>query len=541
MRKWLKAKRLSMLLLAMTILVAAGCQSVGGLDFNQTLKNSLKTTSSESKSTIQFKLNLDEKAIKSAKDNEELADEELELLRLFSNVKLELHQLQAGQTQVSVEGKLILGEEKPVSVGFTAKADEKTLVIELEGAKQPFTFDLTGETYLEVNGFGEDEAAPTESVDHESLTKLGFDIRDIISNYAINNLPNPKDLKVTPVSEPINGVETGLMHVQFSMDSKGLWDWAGSYLDALIADRAGLHTMIKGILELLDSNKALLDSVNGNYEYYTGGVLDAPTTGEQSDQLTAEIEEQLVALRDEMKQLEKEDKEWLDAFFNEALKLDANVYVDSSLHIRKTQYELSYAPAASLEEEYALPFTGFSFKVSTEQWNVNGDVKPAPPVVTDQAIALEEVELMEGFDVVKLFDEDSFVYDLLKNKLHITYQGYYGFPESFYNPPIVMPGYITMVAVRDVAEDFGAEVTYDAKTRTITVADRGTDTKIQFQSGSDTVVVNGVKEVWPLPAIVIEGTTYVPARKLAETLGASIEWTTFYEDGDKVLIIEREL
>ncbi|RJX39384.1 copper amine oxidase N-terminal domain-containing protein [Paenibacillus pinisoli] len=538
MKKWLKAKRLTMLMLAMTVLIAAGCQSVGGLDLNQTLKNAMKTTSSESKSTLEFKLNLDEKAIKDAIENEEMTDEDVELLRLFSNVKLELNQLQAGHTRMSVDGKLTLGE-KPVSVGFSAKADEKTLVIELEGAKQPFTFDLTGSTYLELNGIDPEEAALPEGVDEESIAKLGLDMADIIANYGITNLPNPKDLKVTPVSEPINGVETGLMHVQFSMDSKGLWDWAGSYLDALIADRAGLQAMIKGILELFESNKALMESMGERDLFGTGG-LDAPTLSEQADAAAAEIEELLVSLRDGMKSMEKEDKEWLDAFFQEALKLNVDVYVDSSLNIRKSQYDLSYTPSAA-DEEFDLPFKGLSLKAVTEQWNVNGDVKPAAPVVTKDAISLEEAEYMQGYDIVKFFEEDSFIYDLLKNKLHITQQSYYGFPESFYNPPIIMPGYITMVAVRDVAEDFGAEIAYDPKTRAITLTDRGTDTTIQFKSGSDTVVVNGVKEVWPLPATVIDGTTYVPARKLAEALGATIEWQSFYDDGDKVLVIEREL
>jgi len=538
MKKWLKAKRLTMLMLAMTVLIAAGCQSVGGLDLNQTLKNAVKTTSSESKSTLEFKLNLDEKAIKDAIDNEEMTDEDVELLRLFSNVKLELNQLQAGHTRMSVDGKLTLGE-KPVSVGFSAKADEKTLVIELEGAKQPFTFDLTGNTYLELNGIDPEEAALPAGVDEESIAKLGLDMADIIANYGITNLPNPKDLKVTPVSEPINGVETGLMHVQFSMDSKGLWDWAGSYLDALIADRAGLQAMIKGILELFESNKALMESMGETDLFGTGG-LDAPTLSEQADAAAAEIEELLVSLRDGMKSMEKEDKEWLDAFFQEALKLNVDVYVDSSLNIRKSQYDLSYTPSAA-DEEFDLPFKGLSLKAVTEQWNVNGDVKPAAPVVTKDAISLEEAEYMQGYDIVKFFEEDSFIYDLLKNKLHITQQSYYGFPESFYNPPIIMPGYITMVAVRDVAEDFGAEIAYEPKTRAITLTDRGTDTTIQFKSGSDTVVVNGVKEVWPLPATVIDGTTYVPARKLAEALGATIEWQSFYDDGDKVLVIEREL
>jgi hypothetical protein len=39
---------------------------------------------------------------------------------------------------------------------------------------------------------------------------------------------------------------------------------------------------------------------------------------------------------------------------------------------------------------------------------------------------------------------------------------------------------------------------------------------------------------------MIDGTTYVPARDLAQALGAKITWTVIYED-EKVFTLEREV
>lgn len=534
MRNVGRLRKFGLLALAMVMLIAAGCQSVGGLDLNKTIKNSLFVTSSESKSTLEFHINWDEEALAEFSEDEQ----ELELLQLFSHIKLETDQVKMqDETHVSMEGNLILGEEEAVSIGFAMRMDEKTLVIELDGAKVPFTFDLTGEAMLEAYGIeGMEEEVEEPAIDDEALTQLGFDMIDIIGDYGIGNLPNPKDLKVAPVNVPIGGVNTQLMKAEFTMDGEALWDWIRQYVDALAADRDGLEKAVEGILELLESQPGLWEAI-GEFDPIQDGVLDAPTIDDVAEETVNAIAEFLASLQEELDWMEEEEQETLATVFSEELKLSSAIYVDSKLDIRKQQFELSYTPDASMIEELMLPFTSFSIKSDNEQWNVNGTVEAAEPVVTEDAQPLEQIE--HGFQFIGHVEEDSDLYDLLKNKLHITRQSYDSFIDSW-DEPIVIPGYITIVAVRDVAEAFGAEITYDPTARQVKLYDQPTDTTIVFTTDSDVVNVNGKNEIWPVSVTNVDGTTYVPARKLAEALGAEIEWREVYGDYQS-LMIEREL
>lgn len=538
MRKVGRIRKLGLLALAIVMLIAAGCQSVSGLDLNQTIKNSLLVTTSESKSTVEFDMDLNEDALVELQFIADGDADALELLQLFSHIKLELDQVKMqDQIHMSMEGNLILGEDEATSIGFAMQADEKTLVIELDGAKAPFTFDLTGEAMLEAYGLeGMEEEVEEPAIDDEALTQIGFDMIDIIGDYGIGNLPNPKNLKVSPVNVPIGGVNTQLMKAEFTMDGEALWDWIRQYVDALAADRDGLETAVKGILELLESQPGLWEAI-GEFDPIQDGVLDAPTIDDVAEETVNEITESLTLLQEELDWMEEEEQETLELIYSEALQLSSAIYVDSKLDIRKQQFELSYTPDERLIEEQMLPFTGFTLKTDNEQWNVNGAVEADKPVVSEDAQPIEEIE--HGYQFIGQIEEDSDLYDLLKNKLHITRQSYDSFIDSW-DEPIVMPGYITIVAVRDVADAFGAEITYDPKTSQVTLYDQPTDTTIVFTPDSDVVKVNGKNEIWPVSVTIIDGTTYVPARKLAEALGAEIEWQAVYGDYQS-LMIEREL
>lgn len=70
--------------------------------------------------------------------------------------------------------------------------------------------------------------------------------------------------------------------------------------------------------------------------------------------------------------------------------------------------------------------------------------------------------------------------------------------------------------------------------------DEATNTKIVIQSGSSIALINGKKVEWKQPVVNFNGSMYVPARKLAEALGAEINWEPV-DEAAKVLTIEREL
>ncbi|WP_168122309.1 copper amine oxidase N-terminal domain-containing protein [Paenibacillus sp. HB172176] len=549
-RRW-KASKLFLLLLSFTLVIVAGCQAVGGLNLNQVLMNSLKVTSSESKQTIEFQLNLDEDAMAFYE-----TDEMNPVIELLSKIKLELRDVKIqDSSHLSLNGNLLFGDNK--GLDFALRLSDTMMEMELEGAKQPFMIDLSGDALASRYGIDVTEAG---NVSEESMAELGMNIMDIVGGYAIDNLPNPDRLTASPVFEPVNGVNTSMIHVHAEMNGLEMWEWLGKYVDALLTDQDGLEEALTGIIEVLGANEELWEAI-GEVNPFQTGELDAPTNEEMVEEAATAITDMLTELRTELDMAE-DDSEFAaekDAL-KEAVNVTSDLYVDGKLNIRKEQFELNFSMAPIEEAETAQagdqaedyfefmdsyenpssPMKGFTLKFSKEQWNVNGEVEAEAPIVPEDAIGIEELENRQGYQMLKLFEEDSFIYDLLKNKMHITKQTYSAYSDDYYNPPIVTPEGITIVPLRDLTDAFGATIEYDPETRSIEVYDEATDTTILMQIGSDKVIINGVEELWPTEVTLVESTAYVPARKLAEALGASIEWQTLYEDW-KMLNIEREL
>ncbi|MFD0960383.1 copper amine oxidase N-terminal domain-containing protein [Paenibacillus chungangensis] len=535
MRKKSWRGRLMLLLLAMSLVFVAGCQSVGGVNFNQVLKNALKVQSGESKQTLELKLELNEEML------EEMPEDELAFIRMLSHVKLELSEVKVQDAEnMSMEGRVSFGDDTGMS--FRIQLSPEKLVADLEGAKQPFVVDLAAMQLMDEEWLYEDEEMyedeeEIESIDVEALTPVMMEMIDIVGNYAIDNLPNPSNLKVTPVYQQVNGVGTSLMHVQMDMNGPELWEWVKGYVEALYSDREGLEAMMKGVVELLNDNAELWPLYNEMLQPEKG-VLDAPTVDEEVADAADGIMEMLESLQEEMQLTEEDDS--FELMVSDALNMQLDMYVDGKLNIRKSGFQLSYELNDEQMEEEMLPFKSITLVSAMEQWNVNGSVAADKPVVTEDTVNVEELDAMHGYEAIKMFEEDSFLYDLLKNKLHMTRQTYTAYNDDYYNPPIIVPGYITIVPLRDVADTFGAEIAYDPETRSIELYDEATDTTIVMAIGSDQVTINGDAAQWPFPVTSIDSTAYVPARVLVETLGATIEWETLYEDF-KMLTIQRDL
>ncbi len=96
--------------------------------------------------------------------------------------------------------------------------------------------------------------------------------------------------------------------------------------------------------------------------------------------------------------------------------------------------------------------------------------------------------------------------------------------------PVNISGSV-LVPMRGVFEAMNASVRYQAATRTI-VAGRG-NREIQLSIGSATAYVNGSPISLSQPARVINGSTFVPLRFVADALGASVRW----ESATKTVII----
>lgn len=88
-------------------------------------------------------------------------------------------------------------------------------------------------------------------------------------------------------------------------------------------------------------------------------------------------------------------------------------------------------------------------------------------------------------------------------------------------PPTVVDGH-TLVPLRSIFDALGAELQWDNATKTAS-GSRG-DSVITIQLGSPTAFVNGEEKILEAPAQVIDGSTMVPARFVAEGLNCIVKW-----------------
>jgi len=81
-----------------------------------------------------------------------------------------------------------------------------------------------------------------------------------------------------------------------------------------------------------------------------------------------------------------------------------------------------------------------------------------------------------------------------------------------------------MVPLRDVLQQTGGTVVWDATTKTA-IANRG-DTHIKVPIGSETAQVNGRDVTLDAPATVVAGSTMVPLKFISNALGAQVAWAS---------------
>jgi len=92
----------------------------------------------------------------------------------------------------------------------------------------------------------------------------------------------------------------------------------------------------------------------------------------------------------------------------------------------------------------------------------------------------------------------------------------------------------TLIPIRAIMDKFGAIISWDEATSTVTITKN--DTVIKLVIGSDVAIVNGADVKLDLPAEVKDNRTLVPIRFIAETLKQKVD----YDDASKTIIIDDE-
>jgi hypothetical protein len=87
--------------------------------------------------------------------------------------------------------------------------------------------------------------------------------------------------------------------------------------------------------------------------------------------------------------------------------------------------------------------------------------------------------------------------------------------------PVIISGR-TLVPLRAIIEGLGGTVTWFAETRSVEVLLNGRDLKLQI--GNRTAIVDSAAVTMDVPAAIMNGRTVLPVRFVAENLGAQVDW-----------------
>lgn len=523
MRKWLA------LALSAVLLFAAGCQAVQGVDLSGVLKQSLQTTSMEGSISYELKIDVSKEILDEAAND---AEEAALFLAMLTDVKLKLDEIKVQDAwNASVRGALALGD---IEIGFKLQQADALYVLELDGASQPIVMDLAVDEAF-VPGM--------TNVPQAQMQEFVMKLFGSAGDYVVDNMPNMSDLSValnTPVT--VGGEELSLARISLQFDGADLLEWLKSYLDALIQDEEGARNMIQSVFTVISEQSDLFTAV--------GLPMDDAELGELTEENIAEIADELIAQLKAaaagLAYLEVAQPETVETLFSDAIQVQADVYVDSKLHVRKQDVDVRFRPDGSkLESTLGYnPFEwleGIRLAVSSELWNINGDIELEPPRFAEgEAVTAEEMDEWNTVRAARFFDRDSSLYELLFNRLKLGEQELWLYPEFDNIAPIVTPNGWTLVPLRYTAEHFEAEIVYDPETKQLLLLDEATGTEIAFTVGSKFVTVNGETVEWSYPVTVMaDGAAYVPGRNLMETLGGKIEWD--YKFGSRVLIMTRDI
>ncbi|MBB6632710.1 hypothetical protein [Cohnella thailandensis] len=517
--------------------VPAGCESVGGLDLNKVLVDkAAESVSVEpervTSATIGFELDWNEELLEADLQEAELEGEDeayiarqKKLLDWLTSVSFKLNEIRTDENgRVLASGALTFGKG---DIPFRLHVDESSLLLEVEGAKRPLVIDIGG--VLPIDG-GLAGGSPWFGLQN---TEEGEALVRTVASYFIGHLPNPPSIEAKLSSVDIHGTKTNVTHVHAELNGKQLGELIPAYLDALSKDEEGLRKMLNDVTQWIEDLPQELKTVL---------EVDDETLPAKE-----EIEETVREALDAFKQLREEfdaskeeaGEEWNEAF-NENTTLLTDLYVDSGLNIRKLAAELK-VDLPEMEEDYAfIPLEGFTLRFEQENW-LEENAEPIPNVAKPlRALGLEDMESLSTIGGLRLFENDSLIYDLLKNDFEIDDTSFILYPREVWAweaPYYVAESGEILLPVRQTLEGFEDNVVYQGGK--LSFYDEATYQEAALTVGSDKIKVNGAEQTWNHPVVAIDGVAYAYADDLLDLLGAGYSLVPGDENGG--LLIERDL
>jgi hypothetical protein len=455
---------------SLAVSLLAGCQSVGGVELDKVVHNALGVSSYEGTSSMTLKLTTAE-SLAGYPD-----------FTLLNNLQVSLTEVkQQDKTHSSAKGVLRSGAS---TIPFQIAAADKDVVLKVDGAAKPLTIGSKADV--------EAEGTPAPF----SLDLSSFNWEKLLQDHLVSLLeymPKLDSLTVSDEKVEINKEALTLKKLHVELKGNELAPIVQTTIANLLADQEGGDALIRAI------------------------VKDAGLDPDNSFVIVL-VKQALKKVSEDLSALPGGFTEYL----NEGNQLKLDLYVDGDSQIRRFGYELGLSGLSLMDGAV----TGLTAAGTSDRWNINKTVT-ADTIASTDAVDLAEAGGLARF--VKSLDKDSQAYKLLVKDLKIT-------RKHVVLPPIEdgLPGedprpYIdsnnkTLVPVRFVSENLDAEVKWDGDKQQVTVTDILTGKTLVFTIGSKIVSVDGKELELEAAAALTGGSTYVPARFIAESFGAEVSW-----------------
>ncbi|QJD84162.1 stalk domain-containing protein [Cohnella herbarum] len=513
-------KKFGVLLGTLLLAIIVGCQSVGGLNLNDMIMKQLDVSGQEQSQLFELELEFNDKLL-SEEDAEVTA-----LLNAMKKISLNIsHSKTDDKGNLWMTGVFSFGKG---DIPFTLHTDKKALRFDIGGAKRPFVLDISqlGSTLGLGSAFGSD----SDNLE-QALTDSARQLIKNVGAYFVKGLPNPPVISVDRISLPIHGVSTDLTKVHAEINGEQLGEWIPVYLDNLIKDKEGFRATLQGVLQWMKELPPEIKEAFGGEELLEEQFDSEAAIEEAVNELFPLMEEAQKELTEASKQ-----EEWKE-IFDKGITAKADLFVDDSLRLRKSSIEIIIAPAAFLDEES--PVKSIRIRSDNEMWNVNGEIDIPAVQIPLNALTFDSLFGMEPFQVVRLFEEDSALYGILKNDFKADDQSF-ELSSEWGIPFIVDSDGIAFVPIRAIMEDFGGRLIVTSGKGEIRVHDPATGQAIDLHLGSAEAKVNE-KPITLAHEVFADGPiSYMSADDLLGILGA--EYTIEeLEDGELILKVTRDL
>ncbi|WP_248927830.1 copper amine oxidase N-terminal domain-containing protein [Paenibacillus hamazuiensis] len=523
MKKWI-ASIAGFMAIALT-----GCQASEGVDLNKVMKNTYSVTSSEASQTLTVRLTAD--------NNSALTGNTKQFMDLFGNASLNLKEIKMqDRLHVSVKGDFVYSKG---TIPFQMNSEGQDLIIQVEGAKKPIVLHRTAVPAGEASELISEQLKKQL----EELTQKSADLAPAIGSFLAGTLPNPARMYKKTETSQVHGETLTLNKFHADVNGTELLGLVKSFLTNVAADEKGLKDLIGQLYDVFvpvikEAMKSQEQGADGNAQL--GMYMQYLDNKTLAVEFAATSVKGLIqnALNDFDASAEKlsasENGKAAQLLLSDKMTFATDVYIDSDNQIRKSYTEFKLALPA--EESGGLK--EIQVTSASENWNINKPVSIAP-IDRSSAVEFDGTSSTSPSKLLAALDSKSQIYKFLKDDLRITKKDLHLVVDSSGSGDAASPynkdGNV-MVPARYVVESLDANVDWDGSTKQVIVTDELRGVKVVLTIGSPMAAVNGV--IKPLEAApeIMNGSTFVPIRVIAEALGARVSW-----DGDaNAVVIQRD-